>query len=102
MDAFESETTNRAAVVTPAPPSLIETPATESVGSVVTGGVTGAVPAAVSTKELGTPVPAPAVNPTPCTAPMGSDLSHSMPLITYCEPVWLTICAFQMVSIVRA
>jgi hypothetical protein len=46
-------------------------------------------------------VPAPAVKPTPCAAPTASVRHQSNPLITYCDPVRLTIWAFQMLSIER-
>ena len=72
-------------------------------GVVGTVGTVGVVvgPVAVSTKLLGAPVPAPAVKPTPCTAPTASVRFQSNPLITYCEPVRLTIWAFQILSIER-
>ena len=70
------------------------------VGVVGTVGVVVA-PLAVSTKLVGTPVPAPAVKPTPCAAFTASVRFQSNPLITYCDPVRLTIWAFQMLSMER-
>jgi len=64
-------------------------------------GLGGDVAAPESTNADGASVPAPALNPTPCTAAAASVRSQSQPLITYCEPVWLTIVAFQMLVIVR-
>ena len=54
-----------------------------------------------STNPEGVSVPVSAVKPTPCVAPAASVRPQSKPLITYCDPVWLTICAFQMVVIER-